>query len=303
MEQDFSVLIPARGSCSFLTQTLESICVSSIDPKEVILVDDGINPLAIKDIEEFYQKLNLTLLPSKGHGIVEALNTGLQYCSTPFVARLDADDLVTPNRFALQISTMASNSAIAVLGGQLSYIDSNGRVTGQSKYESGRLDDRVEFTKRSMLAHPAAMIRTLAATKVSGYRTICSDGRTDFAEDFDLWLRISRVGQIHNLNEVILLYRQHEAQISIIHAQNQTFATSYVAMVNAAQLHDPRYKFKVLVLEKYSLDFLLNLNKSIPKFASLSSKIIVVLEGLQIYLGITSNLLIRVTKKIVSWIS
>ena len=190
-----------------------------------------------------------------------------------------------------------------MLGGQLSYIDSNGRVTGQSKYESGRLDDRVEFTKRSMLAHPAAMIRTLAATKVSGYRTICSDGRTDFAEDFDLWLRISRVGQIHNLNEVILLYRQHEAQISIIHAQNQTFATSYVAMVNAAQLHDPRYKFKVLVLEKYSLDFLLNLNKSIPKFASLSSKIIVVLEGLQIYLGITSNLLIRVTKKIVSWIS
>ena len=112
MEQDFSVLIPARGSCSFLTQTLESICASSIDPKEVILVDDGINPLAIKEIEEFYQKLNLTILPSKGRGIVEALNTGLQYCSTPFVARLDADDLVTPNRFALQISTMATNSDI-----------------------------------------------------------------------------------------------------------------------------------------------------------------------------------------------
>jgi hypothetical protein len=147
------------------------------------------------------------------------------------------------------------------------------------------------------------MIRTSAATKVSGYRTICSDGRTDFAEDFDLWLRISRVGQIHNLNEVVLLYRQHEAQISIIHAQSQAFATSYVAMVNAAQLLDPKYKFKVLVLERYSLDFLLNLIKSIPKFATLSSKIVVAFEGLQIFLGITSNLLIRITQKIVSWIS
>ena len=302
MKNDFevAVLIPVKGYCEFLTATLESVCESTITPKEVIIVDDGIAESTRNVINKFSSKLNITLLPNRGEGIVAALNTGLNHCTYQFVARLDADDLVTSNRFELQINKMLSNSEIAVLGGQLNFIDSNGQKTGSGTYESGRLDLTNRFRKQCMVAHPATMIRTAMALQVSGYRTVCTDGRIDFAEDFDLWLRISRIGQIHNLNEVVLLYRQHGAQVSQVHAQNQFFATAYVSMINEAKLIKPEYRFKILVIRKYSFDFLINLFKSIPKFGKIIFKLHVIVEGLLIFFGVTNKFVLRAIRRILN---
>ncbi len=179
MEPDFSVLIPARGACPFLVQTLESISTSSISPKEVILVDDGIYSTTIKEIERFHSRLNLVVLVNSGQGLVDGLNTGLHYSTSRYIARLDADDLISPDRFKLQIDTMTANPEIVVLGGQATYIDSKGEVTGYSNYRNGRLDNTSEFKTSCMIAHPAAMIRRSVALEVGGYRSICTDGRID----------------------------------------------------------------------------------------------------------------------------
>ena len=181
MESDFSVLIPARGSCPYLSQTLESICASSIQPKEVILINDGISKIIISEIKSFQPRLNLIVLENNGEGLVDALNTGLRYSDAKFIARLDADDLASQNRFKLQLDTMLSNPQIVVLGGQATYIDSKGEVTGHSNYINGRLDNREEFKTQCMIAHPAAMIRTSSALEVGGYRAICTNGRIDLA--------------------------------------------------------------------------------------------------------------------------
>ena len=300
---DFAVLIPVKGDCKFLTFTLESVCKSSITPKEVIIVDDGISESAIKVIESYHSELNITLLPNLGKGIVAALNTGLRHCSFPFIARLDSDDLVTPERFELQMIKMLSNPRIAALGGQVIFIDSKGQTTGRAKYESGRLDNSKKFRNQCLVAHPATMIRTSMAFEVSGYRTLCTDGQVDFAEDFDFWLRLSRIGEIHNLNEVVLLYRQHNGQVSRIHAQSQSFSTAYVSLVNQAESLNSDYKYKILVIRKFSVGFLLHLFKSIPSFQKIDGKLKVVAESLFIFFGITNGLVLRIIRRILKIIS
>ena len=299
MVQDFSVLIPARGSCNYLSKTLESISASSIAPKEVILVDDGISKLAIKDIDKFNSRLNLTILPNQGQGLVDALNTGLIHCKTPLIARLDADDLAAPNRFELQIKTLASDPAIVVLGGQAVYIDEHDEVTGYSNYISGRLDNQEEFKRSCMVAHPSTMIRTSVALEVGGYRSICTDGRIDLAEDFDLWLRISSKGQVHNLSDRILLYRQHKNQISTMYTPSQVFATTYISFVNRVELTNSYFRYIKLSLGQYKLNFLVDSNKSLAPFIPLKKRLQLLSEGLLIFFGISSGLFPRIIRKLI----
>ena len=299
MKSDFSVLIPARGECPFLAQTLESICASSLKPKEVILINDGVTKIVISEIESFQPRLNLIVLANNGEGLVDALNTGLHYSDAKFIARLDADDLVSPDRFKLQLDVMLSNPQIVVLGGQATYIDSEGKVTGRSNYVNGRLDNRDEFKTQCMIAHPAAMIRRSVALEVGGYRSICTDGRIDLAEDFDLWMRISLLGQVHNLGESILFYRQHGDQISTLFNPGQVFATNYVSLVHLASQIDPQFQVCRLKIERFKSDFLIDSFRSLSPYISLKGRLKLLLEGVLIFIGLPVGLPSRIIKKII----
>ena len=299
MEPDFSVLIPARGECPFLVQTLESISSSSKSPKEVILVDDGISSTTLKEIESFLSRLNLIVLPNRGQGLVDGLNTGLHYSTSRYIARLDADDLIFPDRFKLQIDAMTANPEIVVLGGQATYIDSMGEVTGFSNYSNGRIDNLPEFKTSCMIAHPAAMIRRSVALEVGGYRSICTDGRIDLAEDFDLWLRISLLGQVHNLSDSILFYRQHGDQISTLYTPGQVFATNYVSLVHLASQINPQFQVCKIKIERFKSHFLIDSFRSLSPYISLKGRIKLLLEGVLIFIGLPVGIPSRIIKKII----
>jgi glycosyltransferase involved in cell wall biosynthesis len=299
IETDFSILIPAYGPCPYLSETLESICKSSLMPKEVILVDDGIDRSIFGDLKSFHPRLNLTVLPNNGQGLVSALNTGLQHSKTEYVARLDSDDLAHPDRFKLQLERMAANPKISVLGGQASYIDLTSTVIGRSNYVTGRLDDTEDFKKHCMVAHPAAMIRLSDALAVGGYRSICRAGRIDLAEDFDLWLRISRIGQVHNLSEKIIFYRQHGGQISTLYTPGQIFATNYVSLVCQAEIANPNFHVEKLNIESFKTDFLVRSIKSLAPFVSLRELILLTMEGSLIYFNLSDGVVSRIIRKLI----
>ena len=299
MSGDFSVLIPAYGSCEFIEQTLTSICDSSAQPDEVIIVDDGITEQAIVSILKFSPQLALAIYPNNGAGLVDALNTGIQMCKSTFIARLDADDVVTKDRFLLQLKSMCSDPEIAVLGGQVQYIDASGDLLGKSNYFSGPLNDLREFKTKCLIAHPSAMIRRESLLEVGGYRSICRKGRTDIAEDFDLWLRISRVGKVCNLDSIILLYRQHSKQLSARYTPEQLFSTRYVSLVNVASVTNPFFEVKRLSLSLHKIDFLIDAYKSLAPYVDRKKRLVLVLEGSLISMGISNGFFARIIRKLI----
>jgi glycosyltransferase involved in cell wall biosynthesis len=299
MSEDFSVLIPAHGSCEFLEQALESICMSSLLPDRVVIVDDGVTDLAMTAILNFSSRLVLHIEPNRGSGLVDALNTGIEVINTPFIARLDADDVVTQDRFALQVSAMLVDPDIAVLGGQVQYINSDGRFLGKSEYFTGTLNNLNQFESKCLIAHPSAMIRRRALLEVGGYRSICRKGRTDIAEDFDLWLRISKVGKVCNLNDTILFYRQHPEQLSSKHTPEQLFSTRYVSLINQASSADPFFEPIKLRLNRHKFDFLIDAYSSLSPFVSRKERVTLVLEGFLISIGMPSGIFARLIRKII----
>jgi glycosyltransferase involved in cell wall biosynthesis len=229
-----TVLIPARGKCEYLIQTLESLRSSTVSPGEIILVDDGVISKLIPKLQLNFQDLSLRILQNNGRGIVDALNTGVSASKFPLIARLDADDLMMPERLAKQEQEFQKIPDLVLIGGNAIFIDQFGNITGQSDLPVGELNNHPDFGIRCLISHPTVMFRKESFFQVKGYRSIYRLDTYDLAEDFDLWLRLSKLGKVMNLEDKIIKYRQHSSQITSRFLVDSAVATLYASALNTS---------------------------------------------------------------------
>lgn len=209
MKSDYriSVLIPCH-STNFLSESIVSIQEQTIGKNEfeVVIVADRVDEAEVKNIMEG-SGLNVQIISSDKPGIVAALNIGLKNITSEYIARMDEDDLMYPNRLQVQLDYLDNIPICVAVGGQIELIDEFGSQIGKSKFRRKIATSYKDLFYASPLAHPAAMIRRSAMTKVGGYR--------DFlAEDWDLWVRLREVGEVHNLSQRVIKYRVHNNQLS-----------------------------------------------------------------------------------------
>lgn len=229
---DVSVLLPAHGNAIFLQETLESINNSTITPKIVFLINDRLNENILNKLDPHQYNFILKIVKCSGAGLVDALNTAIPQIKTEYIARIDSDDLMAPERLQKQIDYMANNLKVVAVGSQLKFIDDHGNHLGHSDYHNGRVDDNAKFPKACLVAHPSMLMRSRELIQCGSYRKITFQGETNFAEDFDLWLRLSKLGEIHNLSTELTYYRKHSGQVSVIYEAQQELATIYIASLH-----------------------------------------------------------------------
>ena len=234
IDSDFSLVIPAKGNCLYLNETLISVTKSSLMPKIIYLVDDGMTSDVKKLCQKYMEILPIVMIENNGHGLVDALNTGIENVKTEYIARLDSDDLVFPERFKTQINYLKENNNVVLLGGQIEYIDSDGLILGES----------------CLLAHPSVMMRTKELKLSGGYLKFFRNGSSDIAEDFDLWLRLKELGEVHNLPIKIISYRQHSEQLSVKNTDSQVLATLLISKLFNLDKNHRQLKGKPIQLEK-----------------------------------------------------
>ena len=153
-----------------------------------------------------------TILVSGGRsGITGALNRGLRHCKTEYIARMDADDVCLPNRFFEQIQVMDRERELVACGTQIIRVSNHGKVitSGHSRYPETHWSTLlVGATFNTPIAHPTVMMRSRALNAVGGYRDM------QCMEDYDIFSRLARHGDVKNIPYKGLLYRVHERQHS-----------------------------------------------------------------------------------------
>jgi len=205
-----SVIIPVHGDAPHLSSTIESIKMQSLREFECVIILDR----AAKEIEAYARNLMLEsdkfkVVVSKKPGISNALNTGIRESSGEFIARIDADDVMHKNRLMLQKNFLEKNHAVVCVGSQVIKINVNGTRIGRSSYPITNKQIILTLLFRNCIAHPSVMYRRSSILQVSGYRP-----DFDGVEDYDLWLRLSMVGQIRNMQLALTSYRVWENQIT-----------------------------------------------------------------------------------------
>ena len=282
-----SVIIPVHGDAPHLISTIESITVQSFKEYEVIIILDR----ASKEVEIYARNLaldleNFKVVFSKKPGISHALNTGIRESSGEFIARIDADDLMRKDRLALQKNFLEQHDGVVCVGSQVTKIDVGGMRIGRSSYPSSNKQITTTLLFRNCVAHPSVMYRRSSILEVSGYRP-----DFDGVEDYDLWLRLSMIGQIRNMQKTLTSYRVWENQVTTKERHlifentkrvRKSFENSSVSQMPGARFKDNEW----LVSADY-------FNKSFQSF-SISGERISAVQNLFASLKITPALTTRV---------
>jgi hypothetical protein len=217
-----SVVLPVYNSEPYLAEALDSILRQTFDDFELIAVYDASTDNSRRRLEDAARRdARVSVVAGPGRGLVDALNLGLARARGEFIARMDADDVSQPTRFARQVDYLRANPQIAVVGSAITLIDAAGKVIREIDYPSTPAEvDRFLIETGSALAHPAVMARRDAMLSVGGYRSLFQH-----AEDYDLWLRLAEGYSLANLPERLLRYRHHDTKGSLRHAAAQQLAT------------------------------------------------------------------------------
>jgi glycosyltransferase involved in cell wall biosynthesis len=207
-----SVIVPVYNAEQHLREAIDSVLAQTVRDFELIAVDDGSKDRSLSILRSYEQADRRVRVISRANtGIVGALNDGIAASSAPILARMDADDICLPRRFELQLAYLDANPYCVLLGAMATVIDPHGLPL----YESERLLKHEELDRELMkgrggvIRHPVAMIRRAALQRVGGYRPAFQ-----WAEDLDLFLRLAEIGQIANLPDMLLLYRQHPQSVN-----------------------------------------------------------------------------------------
>jgi len=195
-----TVLIPVYRNQAGLDRSLQSLAAAE-GAFEVVVVDDG-SPRPIEAPRRLRDDVAVTLLRlSENQGIAAALNRGLRHIlaqGTPLIARLDAGDTVTPERFRAQRAFLYANPRCAVVSSFVDFVDAN--QTHLFRYRAPT--DHAGIVRRlrvnNCVMHPGSMLRASALQVVGLYREDVSG-----AEDYELFLRIARRFELAILPEVL----------------------------------------------------------------------------------------------------
>jgi glycosyltransferase involved in cell wall biosynthesis len=233
-----SVVMPVRDAGAYLAPAIESILAQTLRDFEFIIVDDGSTDASVAVIAEYARRDGrIRLYQQRCAGIVAALNRGLAESSAELVARMDADDIASVDRFERQATFLSRHPQVGVVGGATLLVRRDGRPIRTVQYPLDDAGIRRLLRRRSAIAHPAALIRAAPLRELGGYRRAFIT-----AQDYDLWLRLGERAELANLPETVLQYRMHPSQLSESNIEQQVLGgigARYSARMRAEHRADP----------------------------------------------------------------
>jgi len=205
-----SVVMPVYNAGRFLADAVNSIRDQSFRDWEMICVNDGSTDDSGQLLDQFAaQDARIRIVHQANTGIVGALNHGCELVRGPLICRMDGDDLALADRIETQLALLRNTPNCVAVGGAILEIDTDGDPLCCSRLPTSHADiENNLLHRRTGLFHPTTMIRTEAFRAVGGYRA-----EYQWVEDHDLWLRLAQRGQLANLDQVVLCYRQHSSSV------------------------------------------------------------------------------------------
>jgi hypothetical protein len=205
-----SVLMPVYNALPYLRDALNSVLCQSFQDFEVLTLDDASTDGSTEYLDGLRDpRLRVFHLPKAGHAV--NLNIGLREARADIIARMDADDISVPHRFERQYSFLQENADCVICGCQMVGIGAGGEVCRSWDWDCPSSDEliRYEMLTGCPFLHPGVMYRKPAVIEAGAYQP-----GLETAQDYDLWVRLSRVGKMANLPDRLVHYRIHAQSVS-----------------------------------------------------------------------------------------
>lgn len=193
----------------YFRETMESIVSQTRQPEQIVLVEDGpLTPQLDAVVEEYRDRCpHLTVYAFEQNQMLgRALAKGVTLCREEYIARMDTDDIMLPDRLEQQYAFMKDHPKAAVCGGWIEEFNDEGTYE-QIKRMPCAMEEIFSYAKyRNPLNHMTVMFRKEDVLNAGNYRHF------PYLEDYDLWSRmLGRGCRFYNLSAVLVRARVSEA--------------------------------------------------------------------------------------------
>lgn len=210
-----SVLMPVYNGEKYLVEAVQSILNQSITDFELLLINDGSTDGTDDIVNTFTDKRIVKINNIQNRGLIFSLNRGISLAQGKYIARMDADDISMPSRLEKQISFLELHHEIGFCGTWAFKIDGKGGKIGVIRKVTDYRALKISLLFSSPYLHPSMVIRT-ELLKHNHYNEAYKH-----IEDFELWIRLSKISKGANLPLYLLHYRWHGNNISILENSEQ----------------------------------------------------------------------------------
>ena len=204
-----SVLTPIyRTDERLLRAAIESVLAQTFRDFEFILLDDCPEDSRERVVRGYDDPRIVYLKNDRNLGIAASRNRLIDLARGEYLAIFDHDDVCRPDRFAKEVAYLDAHPACGVVSGWVK--PSNGDVIPYPEDDHGI---KVAMMDGISMWHPAAMVRK----SVLAQANVRYEAAYTPVEDYMLWMRLIPHTTFHNLREVVLDYRWHDRNTSVLH--------------------------------------------------------------------------------------
>lgn len=241
-----SVVLPCFNCEATLPAALDSLLAQTLGDFEILACDDGSQDATAAILSDYARRDARVRPLSLPHGgIVAALNAGLEQARGRYVARMDADDLCLPERFAVQARLLDADPSLGLAGCRVRFGGDRRASGGYAHYVdwiNGLLDHDTIFRNRfveSPFAHPSLFFRRELVDLYGPYR------EGPFPEDYEFILRLLEAGvRMAKADAELLIWNDPPQRLSRTHPSYEVDAfyalkTGFLARWLAA--HNPHH--------------------------------------------------------------
>jgi glycosyltransferase involved in cell wall biosynthesis len=207
-----SVIVPCYGVTEYIAQALDSLRTQTFRDFEVLLVNDGCpdTPNLERVLAPYRDEIQY--IKQENQGPSGARNTGIRAARAPLIANLDGDDFWAPEYLEKQVGYLQAHPEVDVV-----YPDAV--FFGGTAWDGKRFMDMIpgvgEPTFRNILSGKCTVIYGATARRDAIMRAGLFDAEFRGAEDFDLWLRVARMGsKTACVREPLVYYRIRRGSLS-----------------------------------------------------------------------------------------
>jgi len=226
-----SIVMPVYNAGLFLHDCLDSIKAQTHSNWELIAVDDASKDNSFQILKDYKTKDKRIHLYRNKHnlGVSKTTNLAINKTHSKYIARMDADDIMHPNRLQTQLKTLQKHSNVIVIGSQCNLIDQNNRPIGHKAFPTCPKDIFNMLFWACPVQQPSIMVNTYKLPKHFQWY----DPNTKTGEEIKFLLKINKYGSIVNHRHNLLKYRLHGNNLSLKQNQKQIFYNLFKTRINA----------------------------------------------------------------------
>lgn len=240
-----TVIIASYNHGPYIEQSILSVLNQTYPHIELLVVDDGSTDDSVERIERLQAQHGFDFRVQRNKGLTYTLNEAIARAKGTLIAPFGSDDIMMPDRIAIQVQYMADKPEVGICAGNIELIDSQGELFPEARQRREvpfrRLDFEDMFLERKPYPPaPTLLIRREALEKVGGFDP---DIRL---EDLLIELKVTHAGYfIDGLSVVMARYRKHASNSY----KNHRFMIDNILRTYAKFKDHPAYehvKFKAL---------------------------------------------------------